>query len=308
MEPLEISVPPSSTQQEFTVSFIREDDTDHDISARDLGIALLGLSTTFERVNYLLSGDAASVALRVDGTFEGSFASKCVLLTALADSAQLALQGDFDTARWNLVNTVLGPAGLVENIKLFGKQKEETSVIESTRDSDEHMGLHVGFELETAELKYQMSSDMLKLFDDKDTRDGLIEFVSILHGETDRIDVTKDDEPLTSIETGDAHYFSYFQPEVDAQTTLEQQRLQIVTVAFDLNHVWHMKKGQERSQSYIMRDQEFISSVAHGREFRHGDMLVCQVLITVETTGDTNRERREIIKVLDHYSQTRLEV
>lgn len=313
----EQSVPTYGSKSEhFSVSFIRENDDRNDVSASELGIALLGISKIFDRANQLIYGDEQLVSVRIDTHSAGSFTSHCILISELADTAQMALSGDFDTAATNLKGVVFGEEGIIEVLKSIGRNRARVA---TTRESSEIVDLvesdaieqepEIGIFIENERGRVAVGRQTVKLLEDPGIREGVNDLISpLMSGETDKIDVLEKGRLINSIDKREARYITQAKDDESTSTEIETMDLILATVSFVGSRVWYLKNGGGKTESYHMRDEEFLLSVKQGRDFRNGDVLNCVVLTTTTAEGQRTQTTREIVKVNSHLRQREFEI
>ena len=303
----------SSKSEQFSVSFIRDDGDRNDVAANELGIALIGISKIFDRANQLIYGDEQLVSVRIDTHSAGSFTSHCTLISELADTAQMALWGDFTTAATNLKGVVFGEEGVIEVLKSIGRNRASDA---TTRESSETVDLvesdaikrepEIGLFIENERGRVVVGRQTVKLLEDPGVREGVNDLISpLMYGETDKINVLEKGRLINSIDKREASFITQAKDDESTSTEIETMDLILATVSFVGSRVWYLKNAGGKIESYRMRDEEFLLSVRQGRDFRNEDVLNCAVLTTTTTEGQTTRE---IVKVNSHLRQGEFEI
>lgn len=281
-----------TTQGNFSVKFIQHATPDSDIAVNDLGTALLAMSNIFERANEILNGDRSSIVLRTRGNRAGSVESMLYLALPISEIGDVVLSSDFIISISAIKDLIISAKGIIGIIKGWKGNQPEIKGSENA-----------GFYYEDENRKVAMDVEVVKLLRDKEIRQGLIDFVNPLNGDTDRIDVIENGARLHSIERHEVDYFIV--PKADGnesvKTYTSRQDLSIVTVSLNSQQGWKLREKGSAEVSYQMCDEEFMDSVKNrGRRFGNGDVLTCDIKTTVKTTDARDSTKREIVKVYGH--------
>lgn len=286
----------SAYSTEFIVSYEGDAFSEHLMDIRELGTSLIALSELFDRTNLLLNGEGISVEISLRTTQPGSFEIVLYLAQALATTP---FAGGMITFAADLMTIIAGSSGLINLIKRL-KGRKPISVSEedsSGRVTLEIEDLHTPT-MSLGYLRLEASGETWRLVKDKKIIDAVASMVRPLNKDgIDRMAFRKEGQELESVSKDEVPYFQVFEDTEVEEFTISSQELVIVAPYLGSRAgKWRLRDG-DSVKRYAMKDEQFNEDVVNGvRKFGAGDVLVCDVKVTM----DNGKSQYEILKVRNH--------
>ena len=296
----------ASSSSSFILSYDGTGLAEHSISIRQLGPALVALGALFDRSNYLMNGESATIDIKATATRSACF--EIEMAVEMIRSGTTMFAGPFVSAALNIRQIVLTTITWLKYLNssdtnVAGRPNNEiVEAMESVNIRVGDIGVETTAYAETNRLALQTVSQL--------SRDRLIlehfggVFKPVSQDGIDRVDFKENDNVLESVEEND---LPSFDPFTSGTNTLDfiipRQMLKVLNPYLgQKTGQWRLHDG-ERTNRYDMMDREFANDVRNSAiEFRAEDFLECQVRQIQWIDGNGNiKTSREILRVLGHH-------
>lgn len=291
---------------QFSLRYDGEDLHGHEMDARELAPALIGVCDLIDEANSVINLGRARIDIRVRTLKDGSFQIDIALLQSFLDHAVDLLSGKPVTALLALaaiIGFAKGPViGLIELIKrLRGLQPR---AVKDLGEGNVQITLDDNTEL-------TLKKETLLLYQSRRARKAAHAVAKPLERTgIDSLDVLQDGATVQTLAKDDAKYFVPTYEEV-RRVTERNAKLRIHALWFSGENKWRFIEG-DRQLSATIGDQRFIERVlTEDESFQPSDLLEVRLQETQVTTkdGETKCEH-EVLEVLSHVKspkQTHLE-
>ena len=280
---------------------------DGEMSAAELGPALIAISELFTTANDLFNGTETTVATNVKANFkEGSFEVLLHIHQALCHPTAILTPGVFVLGASSLITKVIGKAidkvedkledGVVEGLfKLFGVLKGRKPQKIEQDDSRKVSVFVLG-----NNNSITVSQDTAKLYEDPSTRTYAALVASPLrHDGIKNLRITRDNEEIVQLERRDFTQEAEVSTEnTDDQGEAPQQLIVEISKPAFVEGKWSVSDGSKRFQ-VDMEDETFKSRV-HAREvgFYDGDLYRVEMVTTQRLKNRRLTTERKITRVI----------
>jgi len=277
------------SEKKFTISYDAKESSlsDHEISAKDLGEAILGMHNLIEETAKIISNGSADVALKV--TTPAKEGSVEVVFALLADPATalkvLSILG-FATPAISFVG-----GSLVELVQQI-KGKKITSV---TIEGDSPIA-----EVMTTDGPIKADKNLAKLITNNKIRDALHKVIQApLTGKKDaKFKVLEStNQPVISIQSENVDDFSRLPKGTleEVTVTTEIVRGSFAQINFESKKGWRIRKHDGTEFPVTVKDREFLDKVNRNQKaFQKED----NYNITIETTTTSRTTRSSIERAI----------
>ena len=299
----------ASSSSQFTLSYEGTALADHSMSVRDLAPALVALGELFDRSNYLVNDDRATIDLKITATGPGSFGIELVVEMVRLTTNIFA--GPVVTSALNLRQIVVLCITSLKYLKgdhaLLTNQSDEQFVeaMETVDLKIRDIELRSVASPETTRLALQTIHRVSR---DPPFRENVRRVVApVSQNGIDRVEFKDSKNVLESVEEDDLPSFDPFPEESDISAfIIPRQALKVISPYLGPGTgQWRLHDG-DRANRYDMMDPNFANDVKNSVvDFRSGDFLECQVrhIQWIESDGNI-RTTREILRVLRHRPRT----
>ena len=280
--------------------------SEHSISIRQLGPALVALGALFDRSNYLINGDTATIDIKATATRSGSFEIEMAVEMVRLGTTMFA--GPYVTSALNIRQLVLTT---ITWLKYLNRSDANVSGMSGSEvvEAMESVNIRVGdVEVDTTasgetnrvalQTVAQLSRDRLIL----EHMGGVFEPVG--QDGIDRVDFKENDDVLESVEENDLPSFVPFPSGTNSlDFIIPRQMLKVLNPYLgQKTGQWRLHDG-EKTNRYDMKDSAFANDVRNSViNFSAEDVLECQVrqIQTIDRNGNI-KITREILRVLGHH-------
>ena len=264
------------------------------MDVRDLAPALLAVGQLCDAANTVLNRDQATVKVSVKATGQGSFEISFDVVQNIASQITSFFAGEHIVGALNLRDIVFGGAGgLIWLIAKFRGRKPDR--IE--RLSDSHVKITIGSE------SFDVPLALVRLYQDLAVRTAAQKVVAdpLRREGIDTFEVRENKQRVLVVEKTEAVYFE--KPELPPETLVETTRraaFSIISLAFKDDNKWRLYDGNAQI-SALIEDEAFLARVdANLIAFAKGDILICDVRITQQQTGEGLSTEYVVEKVIEH--------
>jgi hypothetical protein len=285
-----------SEQFQFALKYDGEALRDHEMDARDLAPALIGLCDLIDESNRIINQGRARIDVKVRTLKDGSFSIDVSLVQSLVDQAVDLLSGRHITALIALV-TLLGLAkgGTVGLLELIRRLKGlAPRAVKDMGEGKVEIMLDDGTAL-------QVKKEALLIYQSRKARVAAHSVTKPLEREgIEEAAIIHNKEVVQTITKSEA---KYFEPTFEETRRVTDRRtmLRIQALWFRGENKWRFLEA-ETPISATIDDQDFIARVLKEDEpFQPSDLLEVQLQETETTTkdGDTKTEHA-VLKVHNH--------
>lgn len=287
-----------ASEYKFVISYNSTDSylADHEINAKELGEAILGMHNLIEESAKIISSGSADVELKVttpvqEGSVEVVFALLAQPEVALKILAVIgfAAQG-----------RAIGKAAMIELVKKIGSKKITSITIDG--DSDDAK-IHIeGGDTIIAD------KSVARLVANKRAREGLHKVIQApLIGKPDATFKVLDEhqEPLAYVDTADIIEYKPLPAGTLEEVSVERQKLNVSfsQINFDSTKGWRIKNKDSEEFPVTMKDQEFLNKVKENKqEFRKDDLYEIDLETTTTSRPTRSTIERVVIEVTRHWA------
>lgn len=283
-------------QFQFALRYDGDALRDHEMDARDLAPALIGLCDLIDEANRIVNDGRARIDVRVRTLKDGSFQIDVALVQSILDQAVDLLSGKHVTA-------------LIALAAILGLAKGScASLIELTRRL-KGLAPHAVKEVDKGKFEIQLDDnstihirkETLLIYQSKKARRSVHNIVKPLEREgIDSAEILHDGNVIDTIRKTDA---KLFEPsfEQTVRTTERRTMLRIQALWFRGDNKWRFMEG-ENSIAASIDDQRFIERILKEDEpFQPSDLLEVILRVTETTTQDGDAKADySIAEVLNH--------
>lgn len=282
--------------------------SEHSMSVRDLGPALIAIGELFDRASHLVYRDEATIDLRISATRPGSF--EIELAVELARQATTMLSGPIITSALNLRQIVMASITWLKS----SRRGHETLVARSEQqdvETMESLDIRVGdmelTSLASPDTNRLALQTVARLSSDRLIRESFRRvFEPLNQNGIDRVEIKENGNTLESVEEHDLLSFDPFEGEMNiVDSIIPRQMLKVVNPYLGQGTgQWRLHDGN-RTNRYGMMDLSFLRDVRSGViVFRSEDVLECRVrhIQSIDSNGNI-RTDREVLRVLKHHSR-----
>jgi hypothetical protein len=269
---------------------------DHEMDARDLAPALIGLCDLIDEANRVLNAGRSRIDIKVRTLKDGSFQIDVALVQSLIDQTVDLFSGKKITALIALV-TLLGLAksGVVGLIELIRRLKGYAPrAVNDIGEGRLDITLDDGNSV-------QIRKETLLVYKSRKARQAVHLVVKPLeHEGVDTVDIIQNKEVIQRIGKNEA---KYFEPTFEETKRVTDRRttLRIQALWFRGDNKWRFLEGNSPLSATI-EDQNFIDRILKEDEpFQPSDLL--EVVLQQTETTTTDGEQRidySVLEVLNH--------
>ena len=236
---------------------------------------------------------SATVKVSVKATGQGSFEISFDVVQNIASQITSFFAGEHIVGALNLKEIVFGSAGLIWLIAKFRGRKPDR--IE--RLSDSHVRITIGSET------FDVPLALVRLYQDLAVRTAAQKVVAdpLRREGIDTFEVRENRQSVLVVQKTEAVYFE--KPQSPPETLVETTRraaFSIISLAFKEDNKWRLYDGNTQI-SALIEDEAFLARVnANLIAFAKGDILICDVRITQQQTGEGLSTEYVVEKVIEH--------
>ena len=296
----------TSSSSSFTLSYNGPGLTEHSISVRQLGPALSAVGALFDRANFVVYGDSATVDVTAHSTRAGSFDIDLVVQLVGIGPTMLAFP---------IIASAPNIRRLIVATITWLKYLNRSQANQTARSDDDIVEEMESISLRVGDIEFESTASgetsryaLQKVVEL--ARDRLIlehmggAFEPVNQDGIDRVDFKEGNDVLESVEEEDLTSFVPFPGDGNAlDFIIPRQMLKVLNPYLgQKTGQWRLHDG-EKTNRYDMKDIAFANDVKNsGIEFRAEDVLECQVRQIQRIDGNGNiKITREILRVLGHH-------
>lgn len=276
------------TQVQLEVSFDGPALIDGRMNVRDLAPAMLGFGALFECANSILNGPRASVNVNVRATSSGSFH---IIYEVIQSQATGQAFQDLLATAINIKELIFG--GGLTLFTLVQWLRGRKPKVEKVNDNL--------FRLTIDNQTYDVPLDLLRLYQDINTRRALVDIVHPVKQEgIERFEVYENKRLIQSVEKKDVEAFEPPESHEPLLDEISRHAFSILSLAFKEDNKWRLTDGQA-TYSVSMKDAAFQNRVDNNEEaFAKGDVLVCDLRTIQWQVPEGVKTEYEVVKVHTH--------
>jgi hypothetical protein len=281
---------------QFALKYDGESFSTHEMDARDLAPALIGLCDLIEEANRTLSAGRSRIDIKVRTLRDGSFQIDIALVQSIVDQAVSLLSGNNVTALITLITLLgLGRGVCIGLIELIRRLKGlAPRAVKDLGEGKVEILLEDGQAL-------QIHKETLLVYQSRKAREAMHRVVKPLEREgMDTVDILHNTEIVQRITKDEAKYFGPTFEET-RRVTDRRTMLSIQAIWFRGDNKWRFME-RDSPISATIDDQAFIERILKEDEpFQSSDQLevVLQQIETTTPQGDPKVEY-SVKEVLNH--------
>lgn len=270
----------------------------HEISPKDLSIALVAINDILENADRILNKGNTKTEIKVKASFEtGSFKINFTSYQSLINKAIELFNSDVANASLNAIEILACIAGFIKLLK-FLKGKKVTKIIENADRTfvvyQNNNQLTVEKNIIELYKDYKLRQDFEKLLEPLN-KDGIEDLAVIIKNEK---------EPLFTITKNEKEYFVCPKPEEELldEPQVFETNINIVNLSFKEGNKWFVNDGGENFY-VIVEDNDFLENINNSSiSFAKGDILKVKIRREQYYNIDEKKLKSEhfIVKVIKH--------
>ena len=292
---------PIPSSAEFSLSYYGEAVSDHSMSVKDLGPALVALGDLFDRTNTLLYGNVASTDLKITATKQSSFDIQ-FLVEVLAKGKSIFADPTVSAA-FNIWQSFSLAFAI---LKRLGKNRTVLSNQSNEQIARELETLDIvtdDFEL-SARASAKTIESAIELVRDSQFRRHSQDVVEpVRRNGIEGVEIKRGHRRVIIIEKADLPAFECDGDEDEVRISIVPRRALTIVFPYLGDGSGHWRLSDSAGTNwYAIRDEQFLERVRNGlSSFTTGDSLECQIRIIQHTdTSGKTKETREITRVYRH--------